>query len=207
MKLIDALSRLKSAGQPVLRTADAMALLNIRSNHASKLLSRLAEHGYVIRLKRGSWVLAEGLDPIVLAQHVTAPLPAYVSLQTALYHHGMISQIPAVIYCVSLARARVYHTSVATISVHHVQGSFFFGFEETGRQHVKIASREKALLDVLYLSPARSRLFSVLPELELPAGFSVRTVRSMIRRIPNTGRRSLVKTRFERLLLQGSQDD
>jgi hypothetical protein len=114
----------------------------------------------------------------------------------------MISQIPAVIYCVSLARTRVYHTSVATISVRHVPGSLFFGFEETGRQRVRMASREKALLDVLYLSPARSRLFSALPELELPPRFRVNVARRMIRRIPSKGRRSLVKKRFERLMEQ-----
>ena len=37
---------------------------------------------------------------------------------------------------------------------------------------VKIASPEKALLDALYLRPARSRLFRALPELELPRTFS-----------------------------------
>lgn len=37
-----------------------------------------------------------------------------------------------------------------------------------------MATPEKALIDFLYLSPARSNLFRVLPELELPRDFSAK---------------------------------
>jgi len=41
-----------------------------------------------------------------LLEFLTAPFPAYVSLQSALYLHGMISQVPALTYAVTLARSR-----------------------------------------------------------------------------------------------------
>ena len=156
--LTEALGKIKAMMQPVFRTADVMVALDIQKSYASKLLERLAQHGHVVRLKRGLWLLAEGFDPLALVTHITAPFPSYVSLQSALYYHDMISQIPEVIYCVSLARTRTYETPVATISVHHIPGSLFFGYEERSEQHVMMALPEKALLDFLYLSQARTRL-------------------------------------------------
>lgn len=201
MTLMDTLGKLKAMAQPVFRTADLMAALNVEKSHASKLLERLAQHGHVVRLKRGLWTLADaGFDQLELVPHITAPFPSYVSLQSALYYHEMISQIPEVIYCVSLARTRVYETPVATISVHHIPGSFFFGYEEKGERRVRMALPEKALLDILYLSQARSRLFAALPEIELPRQFRVKRARYMIQKIADPRRKTLVSNRFEQLL-------
>lgn len=66
--------------------------------------------------------------------------------------------------------------------------------------HVKMATREKALVDVLYLAAARSRLFARLPELELPRGFDVRECRRWIARIPALYRRTMVTSRLDALL-------
>ena len=200
MTLMDTLGKLKAMAQPVFRTADIMAALNVEKSHASKLLERLAQHGHILRLKRGLWTLADNFDPLELVPHMTAPFPSYVSLQSALYYHDMISQIPEVIYCVSLARTRVYKTPVATISVHHIPGSFFFGYEEKGERRVRMALPEKALLDILYLSQARSRLFAALPEIELPRQFRVKRARYMIQKIADPRRKTLVSNRFEQLL-------
>lgn len=192
--------KIKSIEQPVFRTADVMALLDVKKSHASKMLERLARHGHFLRLKRGLWAIAEGLEPLTLVPHMTAPFPAYVSLQSALYYHDMISQIPDVIYCVSLARTRTYKTSAAAISVHHIPGSFFFGYEEKSDQRVKMALPEKALLDILYLSQARSRLFSALPEVEFPPQFNIERSQNMIWKIADPRRRTMVQRRFERVL-------
>jgi predicted transcriptional regulator of viral defense system len=200
MTLSEALGKIKAIGQPVFRTADIMVALDVKKSHASKLLERLAQHGHVIRLMRGLWAMPESLEPLALVPHLTAPFPSYVSLQSALYYHNMISQIPEVIYCVSLARTRTYETSVATISVHHIEGSFFFGYEERGEHHVRMALPEKALLDILYLSQSKSRLFAALPEIEFLPQFSIKKAYNMIRKIADLRRRSLVLGRFERLL-------
>lgn len=202
MTLSEALGKIKAIGQPVFRTADVMGALDVQKSHASKLLERLAQHGHVIRLMRGLWAMPESLEPLALVPHLTAPFPSYVSLQSALYYHSMISQIPEVIYCVSLARTRTYETSVATISVHHIEGSFFFGYEERGEHHVRMASPEKALLDILYLTQSKSRLFAVLPEIEFLPQFSIKKAYNMIRKIADLRRRALVLGRFEQLLDQ-----
>jgi predicted transcriptional regulator of viral defense system len=192
MTLVHALSSLASMQVPVFETGDAAACLGLTNAHASTVLARLAAARQVVRLRRGVWAFPGRIDPLALPGRLTAPLPSYVSLQSALYFHGMISQVPAVIYAVSLARARRFDTPLGVVSVHHVAPGFFFGFEDTGRQGALIASPEKALIDVLYLAPARSKLFRALPEVELPRGFSTRLARAMTARIESPARRVMV---------------
>jgi len=190
MTLLDALSTLASMGATVFATSDAAARLRVPNGHASVMLARLAASGHVIRLRRGVWALPNRVDPLALPEYLTAPFPSYVSLQSALYLHGMISQMPAVTYAVSLARTRRFTTPLGTVSVHHVQPAFFFGFEEAGRAGGRLATPEKALVDFLYLTPARSNLFRALPELEWPKRFSVRRARSIVKRIEPVKRRA-----------------
>ncbi len=121
-------------------------------------------------------------------------------MQSALYFHGMISQIPEITYSVSPARTRIFETPLGTFSIHHVAPSFFFGYEAVGKFGIKMAAPEKALLDFLYMSPAKSKLFCSLPELELPRKFSVGRMRRMIKRIGSAGRRTLVEKQFQELM-------
>ena len=202
MTLLDALSTITSMDATVFATSDAAARLRVADGHASVMLARLAASGHVIRLRRGVWALPSRVDPLALPEYLTAPFPSYVSLQSALYLHDMISQIPAMTYAVSLARSRRFTTPLGTVSVHHVQPAFFFGFEDAGRSGGRLATPEKALVDFLYLTPARSNLFRALPELEWPKRFSVRRARSIVERIEAVRRRTLVSRALDRLLEQ-----
>ena len=199
MKLVDVHARLLKMGIPVFQTSDAAVYLGIGSAHASKLLARLAASGHLARLGRGRWGFKDRIEPFALPEYLTAPFPSYVSLQSALYHHGMISQIPSVLYAVSIARTRTYVTALGTVSVHHVDPSLFFGYQPATKGPGKIARPEKALIDFLYLSPARTRLFRALPELEFPRGFKVNEARKIIRRIRPVRRRNHVSRLFEEI--------
>lgn len=203
MNALKALSRVVSMDAPVFTTADAAIRLGVPNRHAAVILKRLAASGQLIRLRRAVWARPGGVDPLALPEYLTAPFPAYVSLQSALYLHGMISQVPAVTYAVSLARARRFDTPLGTVSIHHVQPSFFFGFADAGRDG-RLATPEKALVDFLYLTPARSLLFRALPELEWPKRFSVRRARAVVNRIEPPRRRTLVARRLDALLGQRS---
>jgi len=197
VKLVDVLARLQRLDQPVLETGDVAAIVGVGKTHASKIAARLAQAGHLLALRRGVWAFPGRLDPLGLPERLTAPQPAYVSLQSALYHHGMMSQIPSSIYAVSLARTRRYTTPLGVVSIHHVAPDFFFGYESVGEKAIRMARPEKALLDVFYLTPARSRLFSALPEVEKPRAFNVAEARRIISRIPFPARRVMVAQRFK----------
>jgi predicted transcriptional regulator of viral defense system len=197
MKLISAYQKLKSIGQPFLQTRDAAIILGLNAMHTSKLLGRLVEAEQLIHLKRGLWGFPELIDPLILPQYLTAPFPSYISLQTALFQHDMISQIPSVIYVVSIARSKVIKTPVAIISVHHVDPNFFFGYIKDDQSGINLASPEKAIVDYFYFHPAKSKLFQSHPEIELPENFDIEKARKMIKKIKSKKRRSMVSKLFE----------
>ncbi len=194
-----ALGLLRGLGTPAFTTSDAAARLEVSIEAASKTLRRLRAAGLARFVRRGLWTTREPIDPLELVEYLTFPHPAYVSLQTALHLHGMIEQIPSVVYVASLARSHRIRTTLGTFSVHRVAPSFFGGFEYISSSWAKLATPEKAILDVCYLSGGRSRLFASLPELTLPPGFRRGAARAWIAKIPSARLRTLVTLRLEAL--------
>lgn len=199
MNAREAYARLRGLGVPVLETADAAAALGLSTDAASHTLTRLAEAGLVTSVRHGSWWIDGEIDPYRLPEYLTAPLPSYLSLQTALHLRGLIEQVPEVFYAVSLARTQRIVTHAGTFSIHHVAPEVFGGFEETA-EGVKIATAEKALFDVAYLSGGRSRLFTSLPELELPRRFRMSELERWTSRIPSARSRTMTIRRLSRLV-------
>ena len=105
MTSAEVIARLRSLRLPAVTTADVAAALGMSVPAASHALSRFADVGLVTSVRRGLWALQENPDPLVLADHVTAPYPSYVSLQTALHQHGMIDQIRNPVGSVSSGKA------------------------------------------------------------------------------------------------------
>lgn len=199
MNARDALARLRRLGVPVIETADAAAALGQSTAAASMTLSRLVESGLVSAVRHGTWWIDGPIDPYRLPEYLTAPLPSYVSLQTALHVHGLIEQIPEVIYVTSLARTQRVRTKAGAFSIHHVAPELFGGFEENA-SGVKLATAEKALFDVAYLSAGRSRLFTSLPELELPREFDRRELERWTARIPSERSRTITSRKLDEFL-------
>lgn len=200
MRRDEALGKLKSAGIKFFRTSDAAILLGIGVDYAVHILAGLAKTGHLTKLKRGLWGFVEGIDPLVIGTWLTPPFPSYVSLQSALYLHGMVSQMPVAVYLVSPARTRVYRNAVGVFSVHHVSPDFFFGYETNDESCLKLAGPEKALLDFLYLGPAKTRLFTSLPEIELPRNFSKARAGRMISKLTSSSRRTMLRRGFEMVI-------
>jgi predicted transcriptional regulator of viral defense system len=168
---IEAMKRLKTFGTNGFETRDAAALLGVRAANANMILRRLARHGLILHVSRGRWLGGDAVDRFVLPELITAPSPAYVSMQSALFHHGIIEQVPAVIFAVTLSRPRRVRTPLGVVSLHRVPAVLFDGFELDEKTGAKIARPEKALFDLYYLAPGRSRLFAALPEIEIPRTF------------------------------------
>ena len=199
MNAVSALAQLRALAKPVVTTGDAVLALRLEPSAATQTLKRLAAGGLLRKIRFGLWAVDLALDPLRLPEYLTAPFPAYVSLQTALYLHGLVSQIPEVIYVASLAPTRRVKTSLGVFSILRLAPMFFGGYV-TSESGVRLATLEKALIDTLYLGPTRSRLFSHLPEVEIPRGFNRRKAREWVARIPPGLRRASVEQRLKRLL-------
>lgn len=199
MNALEALARLRRLGVPVVRTSDAAAVLAQSSFAASQTLRRLAAAGLITSVRHGVWWLEREVDPLRLPEHLTHPMPSYLSLQTALHMHGAIEQIPVVLYVASLARSQRIVTSVATFSIHHLAPEVYGGFEETSAG-VKLATLEKAFFDIAYLSGGRSRLFTSLPEVELPRRLRKAELDRWVARISSLRGRTLTQRRLDALV-------
>lgn len=200
MQIIEALNQIQQLDISAFSTNDAAACWKVSREYASQILSRLAKAKQLIHLKKNFWAIPSKINRFNLPEILSAPQPCYLSLQTALYLHNFIDQIPHIIYAITIGRTRKITTPLATVSFHHVDLSFFFGFEQNLKTGINMATPEKALIDFLYLSPAKSNFFCALPELDISENFSIAVARKIIQKIPFKNRRNLVVNRFEKLL-------
>jgi predicted transcriptional regulator of viral defense system len=175
-------------GRPVFTTREIAALRDGSLSATSQALRRMERQGLLGQPARGLWCVPA--DPrfssFCLVPHLAGSHMAYVSLLTALHLHGLIEQIPQVVYAVTTGHTRTVHTHIATYSFHRIQPALFGGFDWYGeRQDFLIASPEKALIDCLYLGSRKGRRFRFFPELDLGGGFRMGEAKAWIKRIPD----------------------
>jgi predicted transcriptional regulator of viral defense system len=143
-----------------------LEILTGMNRHALRVaLSRLTARGILRRICRGYYAnpfAAPGLEEISAEIY----RPSYVSLESALHRHGILSQAPQVLTCVTTRLPRTTRTSFGTILYRQIRKACFFGFVREGEY--ALADPEKALTDFLYLSRGADAR-SVLSELDLSA--------------------------------------
>lgn len=190
MRASEAYGDLIALDRKVLTTREAAARWRASPVVATRRLQRLEADGLVRKLRRGLWAIDPKLKPIALAPYLTAPLPAYVSLFSALYEHGAIEQIPRSVSVVSLDRPREVETAIARFSIHHIAPELFGGFkgdEERGY----LADVEKAIFDLVYIRAAAGGE-AFFPELRPPRKLRTAELRRWTQRIESQRLRTLV---------------
>lgn len=140
----------------VFTTRDVTTLVGITSAAATHALQRLEKQELVVRIKRGLWVnrLASDLNPFEAVPYLRSPWISYVSLHSALSEHGVIEEIPHVIYAVTSALPKNYKTPIGNFHIHHLPDHLMWGYEikKVGQGSYCMAEPEKAFLDLAYLS-------------------------------------------------------
>jgi predicted transcriptional regulator of viral defense system len=198
MRSTEALRRLLTLGQPVVRTSEAIAVLGLAPSTARHQLLALSDDGLIRHLAHGLWAVAPDIDPFVVASWITNPQPSYVSFYSALRFHGMIQQLPRTVYVASTSGTATITTSLGVFSIHQISPRLFGGYaEDRGR---RVATPEKALFDTLYLRRARGGRFRGLTEIEIPEGFSPAKVREWISMIGDRRLRDEASKSLERVL-------
>jgi len=123
---------------------------------------------------------------------------AYVSFFSALHLHGVVEQIPQIVYAATTGHTRVSKTPLGSFSFHRIDPLIFAGFDwYRGGRDFLIASAEKALADCLYLSSKRGKQFRFFPEMDLDRPFSFLRTADWVRRIPDKRIRTYALGRLE----------
>jgi len=150
-------------------TKDQAALwVGNRGARLDALLKRAVASREVWRIRRGLYCLSDRysqgrINPLELAQRIHGP--SYVSLETALSHHGWIPEAVHAVTSVALGRSRTFNTAVGLFSFTRVpQRSFLAGVRrvsEEGGGAFFLAIPLKALADQVYVQ--RSTWLSAAP--------------------------------------------
>jgi predicted transcriptional regulator of viral defense system len=152
-------------------------------------MSRWVAAGKIIQLRRGLYALAPAWrkvepHPFVVANALRRG--SYVSLHSALAFHGLIPEYVPVVTSIGPGRPQTVRNALGSFQFNHLNSRQSFGYtsvEVAARQFAFVASAEKALLDLVYLtdggdSPAH--LASL--RLQNPEGLSPGTLLDLARR-------------------------
>lgn len=202
MKRMSIAQAVRAVGRPIFTTGEIARLAYTSPSVTTRVLGSMARRGALRRVVRGLW--AESDDPRfsahALVHYLAAGNRAYVSFLSALHLHGIIEQIPQIIYAATTGHTKVQKTTFGTFSFHRLHPAFFGGFDWYGENRdFLIATPEKALVDSLYLSTRRGRRFGYFPELGFARTFSFRRAEEWVRRIPEGPIRRHVAQRLRRL--------
>jgi hypothetical protein len=135
-------------GHVLYRTADVMKLTELDYDSARRALLRLCDDGLLIKV--GKELYGNGLCPPSLGQVAVAlRRPSYVSMDSILDSGS--SSGASRLSAVTLCRPGDHETPLGTIRYHKIARRLYWGFEMVP-PGLAGAVREKALLDLLYMS-------------------------------------------------------
>jgi hypothetical protein len=146
------------ANEPVFPSALLLAG-NVSVRQVRLQLSRWVKAGRLLQLRRGLYALApvwRKVEPHAFLVANRLQRGSYVSVQAALAFHGMIPEHAPVVTSVGPGRPETVRNPLGTFQFTHLAKPLLFGYsrvEVAPRQFAFVASPEKALLDLVYLTP------------------------------------------------------
>ena len=156
---------------------------------ASKKLSRLNENKLLTHVTKGVWANTSHpyFHPASCVPYLLNNESGYVSFLTALHFHGLLSQIPKTIQVATTGHSRTLDSSIAYYEFIQIKPELMqqgLIWSETQLPYL-LATAEKALLDVLYISTRKNRRFIRLPELTLtPDLLNKRAFEKLFKQLP-----------------------
>lgn len=144
--------------EPVFETALLLAG-ETEPNHARQQLTRWTQTGRLYQLRRGVYALAPPFQkikphPFLMANRLVRG--SYVSLQTALAYYNLIPEYTPAVTSITPTRPERFDTPFGRFEFQHAQRAWLRGYKYipvSAGQFAYVATREKALLDLIYLTP------------------------------------------------------
>ena len=122
-------------------------------------LARWVKDGRLIKIHKGLYTLAQHYRKVKAESFYIANVlkpHSYVSLQSALAWYGLIPEFVPVVTSVSTARPQSIETPLGRFEYRHISKDYFWGYQQlelADKQAAFVARPEKALLDLVYLTP------------------------------------------------------
>lgn len=120
------------------------------------LITKLVKNGWLIRIKRGLYTISDlssrgflSLSPYNVANLLVTD--SYVSFESALQHYGMFDQLTNKTFSISLKKYKTVTLNSTEYSFIKTKPEYYFGWHEIiiDNQNIRIATAEKALIDII----------------------------------------------------------
>lgn len=155
MNRLELVKRLDSQQSAVFTRQQFTSLIGKFPDYASVKLSRLVKDKTFVRIMQGRYCLPNS-NPLCVASGLS--FPSYVSLWSALEHHGATTQMPRIIEVVNTAYSGKLHLELECgsyeLSLIKTKPSWIFGMEKEmleGKTAL-IADKERTIIDGLLFS-------------------------------------------------------
>jgi predicted transcriptional regulator of viral defense system len=144
--------------EPVFETGLLLAS-NVRPFDVQRQLTRWTAAGRLHQLRRGLYAPAPPYQqvkphPFLIANRIVRG--SYVSLQSALAYYGLIPEYALLTTSCTTMRPQSHRTPLGAFDYRHIRPALVFGYRrlDLGQgQYAFVAQPEKALLDLIYLTP------------------------------------------------------
>lgn len=145
-------AKIKGKKLYIFSSSEIRSLFGVSAVAASALLHRYKKEGYILQLKRGSYVFPDALPPDVYVANKLYS-PSYISLEFALSYHGVIPETVYEITSVTPKTTRRFETLGKVFSYRKIKKTAYTGYEIQKQQGLSfyIADAEKAFVDANYL--------------------------------------------------------
>jgi len=169
MDIAGAARVLHASGLEVFSTRDLAALFPPRDRGLANLqLHQWARRGWIRRLKRGLFELAWP-EPEVVPDFLVANRlyePSYVSLDAAMFQHGLIPDVAAQVTSVTSGTTKRFVNAHGVFTYFSISAGAFrgYGLVTVEGREIRMAEPEKAVVDRLYAAVRRGEPAGPLAE-------------------------------------------
>ena len=146
---------------------------NLSRQQIRNLVAKMSKNGWLVRIKKGVYYIANlesrgfaNVSASVIAQTILEE--SYVSFEAALQHHGIFDQHLRTVSSVCLKKYADKEIQGITYKFVKTSRKNYYGFEQVRIEGtaVKIATLEKAILDMLHFQRSINSLDLVLEKLK-----------------------------------------
>jgi len=136
------------------------------------LITKLVKNGWLIRIKKGLYVISDlssrgflSISPYNVANLLVTD--SYVSFESALQQYGMFDQLTDKTFSISLKKYKTVTLNSTEYSFIKTKPEYYFGWQNIviDNQNIRIATAEKALIDIVNFHKSQYTIDLVIEKL------------------------------------------
>ncbi|MBN1162579.1 hypothetical protein JXA34_02435 [Patescibacteria group bacterium] len=190
MSVIDRINRIYQSDISLLTTLDIENLLQIKTTRTLEdLIKRLIQENVLTSLEKGKYyVTSKQPSSFEIANFLYSP--SYISFETALNYHGLLSQFPSEITSATLGKKTEKTVNDQVYTYSQIDKKLFTGYYK--ESNYLMATKEKALFDEVYLISKSIKSENILQNLDM-SNFEMVKFEEFLTLLPQNSLRTFYK--------------